>query len=128
MDPRFVTKTIHAFLDYPVALSLMAAPFILQLGSSHPLAVWLAVGTGVAAFLLTLLTDHKLGVFRVLPYSIHLAVDGLVGVVFLLAPSVFGFAGLDAWYYWVNGAAVLFVVGLHKPEPASASIQAAAVA
>jgi len=27
-----------------------------------------------------------------------------------------GFAGLDAWYYWANGAAVLLVVSLHKPE------------
>ena len=128
MDPRFVTKTIHAFLDYPVALSLMVAPFVLGLGSSNPLALWLAVATGVAAFILTLLTDHKLGVFRVLPYSFHLAVDGLVGVVFMLAPSLVGFAGLDAWYYWANGAAVLFVVGLHKPEPATASFQAAAAA
>jgi hypothetical protein len=26
MNIRFVTKTVHAFLDYPVALSLMATP------------------------------------------------------------------------------------------------------
>ena len=128
MDPRFVTKTIHAFLDYPVALSLMVAPFLLGLGSSHPLALWLAVGTGVAAFILTLLTDHKLGVFRVLPYSVHLAVDALVGVVFLVAPIAMGFIGIDALYYWANGAAVLFVVGLHKPTPTPASFQAAAAA
>ena len=128
MDPRFVTKTIHAFLDYPVALSLMVAPFVLGLGDSHRLALWLAVGTGVAAFFLTFLTDHMLGVFRVLPYSVHLAVDFLVGVVFVLAPSIFGFAGLDAWYYWANGAAVLLVVGLHKPESVSAPVRAAAAA
>ncbi len=126
MNPRFVKQTMHAYLDYPVALNLMAAPFLMRLGSSHPLALWLAVSTGVAAFILTLFTDHKLGVFRVLPYSFHLAVDFLVGVVFLLAPSALGFTGLDAWYYWANGATVLLVVGLHKPEPASASIQVAA--
>ena len=126
MDPRFVTKTMHAFLDYPVALSLLLLPFLLQLGGSHPLALWLAVGTGIAAFVLTLLTDHKLGVFRILPYSAHLAVDFLVGIVFVLAPILFSFAGLDAWYYWANGTAVLLVVSLQKPEPASASQRAAA--
>ena len=126
MDPRFVTKTMHAFLDYPVALGLMVVPFLLQLGSSHPLALWLAVFTGVAAFILTLFTDHKLGVFRVLPYWSHLAVDGIVGVAFLVAPSVFGFSGVDAWYYWANGAAVMLVVGLHKPEPASSRAVASA--
>ena len=126
MKPRFVTQTMHAFLDYPVALSLMAGPFLLKLGSSHPLAMWLAVGTGVAAFILTLFTDHKLGVFRVLPYSVHLKVDFLVGAVFLLAPIVFGFSGLDAWYYWANGAALIFVVGLHKPEAVPSQIAAMA--
>jgi hypothetical protein len=126
MDPRFVTKTMHAFLDYPVAVSLMVVPFLLRLGSSNPMALWLAVGTGVAAFILTLGTDHKLGVFHVIPYSVHLAVDLVVGVVFLLAPIAFGFTGLDAWYYWANGAAVLFVVSLNKPETASASFPVAA--
>ena len=119
MDPRFVTKTIHAYLDYPVAVALMALPFLLGLGGSHPLAFWLAVGTGVAAFVLTLLTDHKLGVFRVLSYSVHLAVDALVGVVFVVAPIVLGFSGIDALFYWANGAAVLLVVGLHKPKRAT---------
>ena len=124
MDPRIVTKSMHAYLDYPVALSLMGAPFLLGLGASHWLAQWLAVGTGAAALILTLFTDHTLGVFRVLPYSVHLAVDLLVGAIFLLAPSLLGFSGLDAWYYWVNGAAVLTVVGLHKPEHAPALRQA----
>ena len=119
MDFRFVTKTIHAYLDYPVALALMTMPFLLGLGSSHSLAIWLAVGTGAAAFILTLLTDHKLGVFRVLSYSVHLTVDALVGIVFVVAPFVLGFTGIDAIFYWANGAAVLLVVGLHKPEPAS---------
>lgn len=113
---RFVTKTIHAYLDYPVAALLMTMPFLLQLGGSHPLAKWLSVGTGIAALVLTIFTDHKLGVFRVLPYSVHLGVDFLVGVVFALAPLALGFSGIDALYYWVNAAAVLTVVSLHKPE------------
>lgn len=120
MDPRFVTKTIHAYLDYPVALALIVLPFVLQLGASNPLALWLSVGTGAAAFILTVLTDHKLGVFRVLPYRLHLAVDLMVGIVFAFAPFVFGFTGIDAIYYWVNAAAVLTVVSLHKPEPETA--------
>ena len=94
----------------------MAMPFLLHLGGSHPPAKWLSVGTGVAALLLTIFTDHKLGVFRVLPYSVHLGVDFLVGVVFALAPLALVFSGIDALYYWMNAAAVLTVVGLHKPE------------
>ncbi len=90
MDPRFATKTMHAYLDYPVAASLVALPFMLGLGTSHPMAKWLAVITGVAAFVLTFFTDHKTGVIRILPYSFHLAVDFLVGVVFVMAPFALG--------------------------------------
>ncbi len=113
---KFVTKQIHAYLDYPVAIALISLPFLLGLGSSNPLALQLSVITGIAAFILTILTDHQLGLIRILSYRIHLTVDFLVGLVFVLAPFIFSFEGLDAIYYWINGAAVLFVVSMHKPE------------
>ena len=116
---RFVTRTVHAYLDYPVAISLMVLPFVFGLGAGNPLAKWLAVATGATAFVLTLLTDHELGVFKVVPYWLHVAIDRVVGVTFIAAPFVLGFTGLDAAYYWVNGATVLLVtLLLNAPEPA----------
>jgi hypothetical protein len=116
MSIRFITKQIHAYLDYPVAFSLMALPFLLSLGRTNSMALWLSVAAGVAALVLTIFTDHQFGLIRVIPYGVHLAVDMAVGVVFLAAPSVFGFTGVDAMYYWINGAAVATVIALHKPE------------
>ncbi|WP_372366719.1 hypothetical protein [Candidatus Uabimicrobium sp. HlEnr_7] len=116
MSIRFITKEIHAVLDYPVAVVLMGAPFLFKLGGSHDLALWLSVCTGVAALILTIFTDHFLGVFRVLPYKFHLAVDFIVGVVFVVAPFLLGFSGVDSLFYWIIGATVLCVVNLHKPE------------
>jgi len=113
---KFITKNIHAYLDYPVAVALMALPFVLGLGSSNSIALQLSVATGVSAFILTLLTDHKLGVYKIIPYKIHLIVDAIVGVVFVTSPFVFSFKGIDANYYWIIGGSVLTVVSLHKPE------------
>lgn len=115
MNIRFVTQKIHAFLDYPVAFSLMSMPFLLGLGSSNPVAFWLSFVTGVAALILTLLTNHETGVVRVIPYSAHLAVDFAVGVTFAIAPILLGFGGSDLIYYLANAAAVLTVVSLHQP-------------
>ena len=117
MTPRFITRDIHALLDYPVALVLMTAPIALGLGESHPMARWLGVGSGIAAFVLTLLTDHKLGAIRILPYRFHLVADAGVGLLFLTVPFILSFSGLDQWFYLANGAAVMTVVSLHKPEP-----------
>ncbi len=113
---RFVTKTIHAHLDYPVAIGLLALPFLLGLGGSHPLALIAAPVAGAAALVLTIFTDHQLGLVRILPYRLHLAVDLTVGIVFLLLPAVFGFAGIDAAFYWLGGGAVVAVIALSKPE------------
>lgn len=130
MTLRFVTRRVHATIDYPIAASLLAMPFVLGLGAVNPLARWLSVVTGVAALLLTLLTDHETGVVKVLPYWFHVAVDRLVGVTFVVAPFALGFTGLDAWYYWANGAAVLTATVLlaaptqaaaKRPEPAGAA-------
>ena len=118
---RFFTKTIHAWLDYPVALALIGLPFLLGLGASNPLALTISPIVGVAAFLLTVFTDHHLGLIRVLPYRLHLAVDLAVGVLFLALPFVLGFTGIDAVYYWANGAAVVTVIGLSRPETDMAS-------
>ncbi|AYG62198.1 SPW repeat domain-containing protein [Rhizobium jaguaris] len=119
MPFRFVTKSIHAYLiDYPVAIVLLAAPFVLKLGHSGPVAMWLSVITGVAALILPILTDHQTGLIRIIPYSIHLWIDRAVGIVFLAAVFAFGFTGIDGWYYGVLGIAVLLTTSvLNAPEP-----------
>jgi hypothetical protein len=118
MSFRFITKSIHAYLiDYPVAIVLIAAPFVLKLGQSGPVAMWLSVVAGVAALLLAAVTDHPTGLVRIIPYWLHLWVDRAVGVVFVIAPFAFKFIGLDAWYYWVLAAAVLLTTSVfNAPE------------
>ena len=87
-------------------------------GPDRDMGAAVLVGVGLAVVVvLTLLTDHYLGALRVLPYWFHLAVAGLIGITFSTAPMLFSFSGLDAGYYWANGAAVMLVIGLHKPEP-----------
>ena len=118
MSFRVITKSIHAYLiDYPVAIVLIAAPFVLKLGQSGPAAMWLSVVVGVAALLLAALTDHATGLVRIIPYWMHLRIDRAVGLMFVIAPFVFKFVGLDAWYYWVLAAAVLLTTSVfNAPE------------
>ncbi len=119
---RFITRSIHARLDYPVALMLMFLPFLLGLGEENRLALTLSPIVGLAALALTLFTDHELGIIRVLPYRFHQMVDLAVGLTFLAVPTAFGFSGLDAAYYWFNGAAVVFVIALSAPQTGTGTV------
>ncbi len=111
---KIITKRIHAFLDYPVAIALIVLPFLLGLGTSNALALQLSVTTGIAAFILTLLTNHHLGAFKVISYQIHLIVDFIVAIVFISVPIFFPFKAIDAYYYWINGVVILTVITLDK--------------
>ena len=116
-----MTKSVHAYLDYPVAFGLIAMPTVLGLGATNPMAFRMLVVVGFGPLIVTLLTDHQFGLFRVLPFKVHLAVDLLAGLTFLAAPFVFGFSGLEATYYWLLGATVVVVVRLNAPEETPAT-------
>jgi hypothetical protein len=118
----FITKSIHTCLiDYPVVIVLMVAPFLLKLGKSSPVPLWLSVVTRVTALLPPALTGHPTGLVRVIRYWLHLWVDRALRVVSIPARSAFHFTGLDAWYYWVLAAAVLLTTSvLNAPEVSAA--------
>ena len=122
MPFRFITRSIHTYLiDYPVTVALMVAPFLLKLGKSSPVGLWLSVVTRVTALLLQALTDHPTGLVRVIPYWLHLWVDRALGVVSITAPFAFHFTGPYSRYYWVLAAAVLLRTSvLNAPEVSAA--------
>jgi len=121
----FISKSIHTYLiDYPIAIVLMVAPFLLKLGKSSPVALWLSVVTRVTPLLLPAFTDHATGLVRVIRYWLHLWVDRALGAISITAPSAFHFTGLDAWYYWVLAAAVLLTTSVPSAPEVSAAQRA----
>lgn len=121
MPFRFITKSICTYLiDYPVAIVLIVAPFLLKLGKSSPVALWLSVVTRVS-LLLSAFTDHPTVLVRVIRDWLHLWVDRALGGVSIAAPSAFHFTGLDAGCSWVFAAAVLLTTSaLNAPEVSAA--------
>jgi hypothetical protein len=112
MKLRFITPTLHGVADYTAGFGLIIAPFLLGIGEIYPAALWFSVVTGIAVLGASLLTDYKLGAFRLIPFQGHLAIDLLVAVTFMIVPFAFDFAGIDAVYYWFNATVVFLVVSL----------------
>ena len=93
----FSTKT-HGVLDYLTGAALLAAPKALGLEDvpSSSRALKLA-GGGATAY--SLLTDYELGVAKVLPMPVHLALDAASGALLASSPWLFGFARNGARYW-----------------------------
>ena len=92
------TKT-HGILDYLTGTTLLAAPKVLGLedmpSSSRALKL---DGGGAIAY--SLLTDYELGVAKLLPMPVHLALDAASGALLASSPWLFGFAK-DGARYWL---------------------------
>lgn len=113
---RFINNQVHGALDYIVALTLIAAPFVLGFEAINPIGHWLSVAAGAGLFVYSLLTGYSLSLQKLIPYGVHLVFDFAAGVVFVAAPFVFGFEGLMKIYFLVMGGAVIVVVALSDPK------------
>ena len=114
MKLRFISSTMHGIVDYSAALALIVSPFVLQLGVSNPIALWLSVVVGIGVVIESTNTIYKYGLFNTIPFSGHLAIDLAAATVFLAAPFVFNFQGIDLYYYIVNAGVVYLVVALSE--------------
>ncbi len=119
MKIRILTPTLHGLLDYAAAAGLIVLPFLLDLGATSALALWLSVAGGVGLIVYSLATDYTFGVLRVLSFRSHLALDLGAAGAFVTAPFVFGWTGLTMAYYLVMAAGVVVVVALSRNETAA---------
>jgi hypothetical protein len=116
---RFITDKIHGVIDYAAAAALIVGPFLLGFAAPDAAAKWLSVAAGAALLVYSALTSYSLGVRRLIPFPIHLAVDFAAGAAFLAAPFALGFGEVARAYFLVMGGAVLAVVLLTRPVAAA---------
>jgi hypothetical protein len=106
---KLLPAWFHAIADYAVGALLIIVALAVN-GSAG--ALWTGVVVGVVVLLVSALTRYPLGIFRVLPFTVHSAGDYLAAVLLIAAPFVLNFAGAEsgiAAFYVVMGAAVLAV-------------------
>ena len=96
---RFIPTKLHAPVDYIVGVALIAAPWIFQF-SEHTAATVIPIVLGIGLIAYSLLTDYELGVWRVVPMSVHTLFDVVAGAFLALSPWLFGFAD-DPANVWV---------------------------
>ncbi|MGF1544740.1 MAG: hypothetical protein ACFB00_09610 [Parvularculaceae bacterium] len=115
---RIIPASVHGVLDYLVAVSLIAGPFVLGF---EGVAKLLAVAGGVGLIAYSLITDYSTSARRLIPFRTHLLFDFLAAVVLVIAPFAFGFATLATYFYVAIGAAVILVVLVTNPETGEAA-------
>ena len=88
---RFIPTRVHGVLDYLTAGVLIAAPALLGF-RKHGMQSWLPMALGVGTIGYSLLTDYELGLFKIIPMPVHLALDAANGALLAASPWLFGFS------------------------------------
>lgn len=87
---KFISRRVHAILDYIVGILLILAPTLL--GFSHIAAAkYSAIVVGILVLAMTLLTRHEGGVAKIIPLPTHLVMDVIFGILLALSPWILNF-------------------------------------
>jgi hypothetical protein len=84
---RFVPQDIHSLLDYSNALTVAGV----ALGATGA-ACTAGLGLGLSVAGVSLLTDYRLSLRKLIPIEVHESIDYAWGLAAIAAPFVFGYA------------------------------------
>jgi hypothetical protein len=99
MSLRLIPTRAHGIIDYLTSGTLLTAPELLRLKDVPSATLTLRL-TGAKAAAYSLLTDYELGLVRLLPMRVHLALDAASGAFLASTPWLFGFAK-NGTRYWL---------------------------
>jgi hypothetical protein len=88
---KFISSKVHGIVDYMFGALLIASPWLFGFADVYS-ARWVAVAMGAMAIVYSLLTRYELGVWRKIPFRVHLWLDYMSGALLALSPWFFGFA------------------------------------
>src|ERR1700744_3948037 len=118
---RFISPKVHGFIDYLVVIFLFCSPAYFEF--TGLLAIF-TYALGAVHLLLTIFTNYPLGLFKIIPFPVHGAIELLVGVALIaLAYTVFADTpgNEGKLYYVIFGTVVLLTwlvtnyKGISKP-------------
>lgn len=104
---RLSSRT-HGIIDLVIGLALLITPFALGFGLVDA-AGWVAVAAGIAVLLNMLLTDFEFGRMRSVQLTVHLWIDGLIGLFLAASPWLLTF-DQTAWVPHVAAGVLLIIV------------------
>lgn len=88
---RFIGTRVHGYLDYIVAILLIAAPWLFKFYEGG-LESWIPIGFGILTIIYSMITKYELGAFPRINMSSHLTMDILSGFVLASSPWLFSFS------------------------------------
>lgn len=105
---KFLDPRTHGYLDYAAVAVLALAPTLFGFGG---IAATICYVVAAMQLGMSLLTAYPLGAAKVIPFTVHGAIELVVAIALVAAPWLFGFSSEDAArnFFIVSGLGLLGV-------------------
>jgi hypothetical protein len=113
---RFLSTRVHGAVDYLTGALLIISPWLFGFADGGT-AQWVPVVLGASVILIALFTAYEWGVVKIIPIAAHLGIDCATGLLLLVSPWLFGFAGLVWLPHVVIGAFEILVSLITRTHP-----------
>jgi hypothetical protein len=104
-----LTPKVHGILDYLVSVLLIASPWIFHFAHGGA-ETRVPVILGTMTILYSLITIYDYSIITVIPFSAHLVMDTISGIILFLSPWIYGFADTVFLPHVIFGTLELCVV------------------
>jgi hypothetical protein len=89
----FISTTFYGVLNYLLALTLIASPWLFDFVNVSSAALLLPIYIGWLQLIMAIFADNKMSAIRQFPMQMHLALDVFMGFILMVSPWLYTFAG-----------------------------------
>jgi hypothetical protein len=111
----FISTSLFGLLNYVVAISLMASPWLF--GFNHGAAFFLPLVFGWLQLIMAIFSDNKFGFVKQFPVPMHCFIDVIGGSFLLASPFVYDYSSQVVWPQLILGSLVFFMGIFTKKSP-----------
>jgi len=104
---KIIPKFYHGVVDYLSGLLLLLAPNLFGFADMSGPVTWIPRMVGIVILLQALMTNYELGVMKLIPMTMHLTADYVIGAFLMVSPFVFGISGRS-----MTATVVILLVGI----------------
>ena len=88
----FISTKVYGVLNYLVALTLIASPWLFDLRLISSAAFFLPIYIGWLQLIMAIFAKNETGFVKQFPIRIHYTLDVVMGFILLMSPFIYGFA------------------------------------
>ncbi|ASU32258.1 SPW repeat domain-containing protein [Mucilaginibacter xinganensis] len=107
----FISTKVYGVLNYILALTLIAAPWLFNLVDISSAALFLPMYIGWLQLIMAIFSRSETGFIKQFPLTIHFVLDVLMGFVLMVSPWLYTFSSKAFWPELLLGG-LLFLMGI----------------